>query len=139
MSLSDSISLRIETSELARLAAFLTGFCERHGLPPDVDMALNLAAEEVFMNVVMHGQGASRVAVSITRNDGDVTLTIQDDAPQFDPLQAPDFDPATPLDQRRTGGLGIHLLRNLMTELHYERVAGNNVLTLKKTIEGTAA
>ena len=62
MSLSDSISLRIETSELARLAAFLTGFCERHGLPPDVDMALNLAAEEVFMNVVMHGQGASRVA-----------------------------------------------------------------------------
>jgi serine/threonine-protein kinase RsbW len=123
-----------------RLAAFLTDFCERHRLPPDVDMALNLAAEEVFMNVVMHGEGASHVEVSLTRGAGDVTLTIKDDAPEFDPLQAPEFDPATPLEQRRTGGLGIHLLRNLMTELRYERVAGNNVLTLKKTIpEGAAA
>jgi anti-sigma regulatory factor (Ser/Thr protein kinase) len=33
------------------------------------------------------------------------------------------------------GGLGIHLVKNLMDEVTYERRAGMNVLTLKKSIE----
>jgi anti-sigma regulatory factor (Ser/Thr protein kinase) len=132
-----AIRLRNETAELARLSAFISEFCEREELPPDFDMALNLVAEEAFMNVVMHGfeqQGGNELSFTLTRDEQAVTLIVEDSAKAFNPLEAPEFDPATPIEQRRAGGLGIHLLRNLMSELKYDRVDGKNRLTMRKLI-----
>lgn len=134
---STAISVRNETGELRRLSEFVSQFCEQQELPADFDMALNLVAEEAFMNVVMHGyeqRGAHEFQITLARDDRHVTLTVEDDAKPFNPLAAAEFDPATPLEQRRTGGLGIHLLRNLMTELHYEYVGGKNRLTMRKAL-----
>ena len=134
---SAAILLRNETAELARLSAFISEFCEREELPPDFDMALNLVAEEAFMNVVMHGfegQGAHTISFTLAREGSVVSLAVEDEAKAFDPLQVPEFDPATPIEKRRAGGLGVHLLRNLMNELHYERVDGKNRLIMRKII-----
>jgi anti-sigma regulatory factor (Ser/Thr protein kinase) len=136
-STSYAIRLRNETVELARLSAFVSEFCEREQLPPDFDMVLNLVAEEAFMNVVLHGfeqPCGSDLSFTFTRDEQAVTLIVEDAAKAFNPLEAPEFDPATPIEQRRAGGLGIHLLRNLMNELQYERLEGQNRLTMRKLI-----
>lgn len=133
MTAADSISLSLDTAELERLTAFISAFCERKGVE-GLDMVLNLVAEEVFMNVVRHGAGASSAAVNLRRDAGAVVMVTEDDAAEFNPLLAPEFDPATPLEQRRTGGLGIHLLRSLMDTVDYQRVSGKNVLTMRKSI-----
>lgn len=131
------IVLQNKTEELARLSAFIAAFCERQALSGEFEMALNLVAEEVFMNVVMHGhpfQGGHEVGVTLTRQGDQVELCVEDDGGEFNPLNAAEFDPATPLEDRRIGGLGIHFLRNFMTELHYERSGGKNRLTMRKNI-----
>lgn len=92
------------------------------------------------MNVVMHGfeqQGGSDLCYTLTRDEQAVALIVEDSAKAFNPLEAPEFDPATPIERRRAGGLGIHLLRNLMNELRYERVNGQNRLIMRKLIPST--
>jgi serine/threonine-protein kinase RsbW len=123
-----SVTLGNDLAELARLAAFITAYCEEHGIP---SMDLQLAAEECFVNAVKHGS-ADRVDLSLDLQDNTVALTVEDNGLAFDPLSVPRFDPKTPMDQRRAGGLGIHLIRNLMDELHYQRVSENNRLTMRK-------
>ena len=42
--------------------------------------------------------------------------------------------PAIAAEDREIGGLGIHLVRQLMDEIRYERVEGKNILTLVKKV-----
>ena len=63
---------------------------------------------------------------------GGVLLEVEDDGKPFDPLQAPPPDLTLPLEKRPIGGLGIHLIRNLMDEVTYARVGGRNVLKMAK-------
>ena len=51
-----------------------------------------------------------------------------DDGRAFDPLCAPEADLGVPLEERRVGGLGIHLLRKLASEIRYHREDGRNHL-----------
>ena len=64
-----------------------------------------------------------------------LTMTIADDGVPFDPLgaEAPDVD--APLEEREIGGLGIHLVRNLVDDASYHRRIDRNVMTLVKDIE----
>ena len=64
-----------------------------------------------------------------------LTVTIADDGVPFNPLSAgaPDID--APLEEREIGGLGIHLVRNLMDDVSYHRRIDRNVMTLVKDIE----
>lgn len=112
--------------------AFVTAYCGRHGLPA---MELNLVAEECFINIVEHAfedSAGHRIELSLEVQDGTVTMTFEDDGVAFDPLSVPEFDPATPMEQRRVGGLGVHLVRNIMDEVRYERVGGKNRLTMRR-------
>ena len=43
------------------------------------------------------------------------------------------MDLSLPLEQRPTGGLGIHLMRSMMDRIHYRRSGGNNLLRLEKS------
>jgi len=62
---------------------------------------------------------------------------VEDDGKPFDPLQAPPPDLSLPLERRPIGGLGIHLIRNLMDEVSYARVGGRNVLKMVKHLSSS--
>ena len=67
--------------------------------------------------------------------DGVLTLVIKDHGAPFDPTQHTEVDVEAGLDERQTGGLGIHLVKAIMDTMHYERSAdGYNVLTLTKKL-----
>lgn len=53
----------------------------------------------------------------------------------FDPTNAPDADITIPIEERAIGGLGIFLIRSIMNEVSYQRLDGENRLTMKKYIE----
>jgi acyl-CoA thioester hydrolase len=60
--------------------------------------------------------------------------TVQDFGREFDPLSLPIPDLSASLDERKVGGLGIHLMRSLMDEVKYRRVDGKNLLSMRKRI-----
>lgn len=130
-----TLELRPEIGELARLATDFADFAAQHHMPADVVNALQLSLEEVVTNVIVHGYkqtGNKTVAVRLAARPGELVVEVEDEAPAFDPLAraAPDLD--LPLEERPIGGLGIHLVKNLMDAVTYQRDGHRNRLTLTK-------
>ena len=124
-------------SEIERLAEELTRFANQHGVQPETVGALNLALEEVVVNVIMHAYpqgGAHEIRVDVTAERDRVTAEVVDDGVAFDPLQQTEPNLALPLAERPVGGLGIFLTRRVMDDLHYSREAGRNRLTMAKKV-----
>ena len=116
--------------------ALLAAWAERE-LPADQLFAFDLALEEVFTNLAIHARGPVmplRVAVRLEAGDGEVLLEICDDGDPFDPLSAPAPDLESPLEDRRIGGLGVHLVRRFFPDVRYERIDGRNVLSLRRPL-----
>jgi len=61
-------------------------------------------------------------------------LTISDNGPPFDPFARAAPDTTLSIEERQIGGLGIHLVRQMMDEVSYERREGRNVTILTKRI-----
>ena len=128
-----------DAAHLAQLTAFVQQFCSSAELPPAQVLAFELALEEVFMNVVMHGTAAGAlrlVEVSLALTGDGLTMTVEDDGPGFDPLSLPTPDVTASLADRRVGGLGVFLVRQRMDAVSYARVAGRNQLRMTKHLTG---
>jgi serine/threonine-protein kinase RsbW len=100
----------------------------------DTNFAIRLAVEEAFNNIVMHGYAdkPGPVVIQAEAKNGEIVVTLQDQAPPFSPDQAPVPDLSVGLDERKIGGLGWYLIRQVMDEVRHELVAGGNLLTLVK-------
>lgn len=124
--------------ELPALVEFLQRVWQDWALPDAAAFPFELALDEVFMNVVMHGttpDGSPREVSVLLRHAGSaVTMVMEDDGPAFDPLtlDAPDID--APIEERELGGLGVFLVRELMDELSYAYTGTHNQLTMRKVV-----
>jgi anti-sigma regulatory factor (Ser/Thr protein kinase) len=122
-------------SELGRIMTAVEEFGAQNGLSGEVIYALNLAVEELFTNTVSYGyadKGAHTIDIRLDADAAGVQLEIEDDAREFDPLKAPTPDTSKPLEERPIGGLGIHLVRQTMNEVRYDRRGNRNIVTLRK-------
>jgi serine/threonine-protein kinase RsbW len=59
---------------------------------------------------------------------------MDDDGREFNPLQIPPPELDRPIEERKIGGLGIHLVRDMSEKIEYQRNQGHNQIqiTLKK-------
>ncbi len=73
-----------------------------------------------------------RIVLRFTHAPSELTAEVEDDGRAFDPLAraAPDIE--QPIEEREVGGLGIFLVKKLMTEVAYRRDGGKNILTMTK-------
>ena len=120
-------------AELERLEAEISSFCQSCALSGEVAFDLNLALEELFTNAVRHGgcEGMDdAVHIRLRRQTGGVRVEFADRGRAFDPATAPAPNLDAPRNERRPGGLGIHLVRQLMQELRYERAGEWNRITM---------
>jgi len=140
MTTETALTVRNDLAELVRLNAFLQQFWEDNGLPGDIAGDVNLALEEVFLNVVHHGftdTAEHTIVVRLAVEEGYVALTVEDDGIPFNPLDAPLPDIESPLEERQIGGLGIHLVRQVMDGVEYAREGQRNRLAMTKRIGAT--
>ena len=126
---------------LQRLSERLDAFAERYSLAPDVRRDLHLSIDEVVNNIVRHAQPRHPdVVIQLSLLADTLQIRIADDGDAFDPTGRPDPDTTLSLDERPIGGLGIFLVRQLMTEVQYRRLRGRNRLTLRRRLSaGTAS
>ncbi len=126
-----------EESRLQEAMAFLHGFWQTESLPDELLFPFELALEEVFMNVAMHGggeQGPATVWLELERADGRLNLSLSDDGRAFDPLALPTPDLDAPLEERPVGGLGVYLVREMMDDVSYSYQGGRNCLSMWKSL-----
>jgi serine/threonine-protein kinase RsbW len=93
------------------------------------------SVDEWVTNVVVHGYDGVSGPVDVeVRGDGaDVVVVVRDAAPVFDPATAPAFDRDLPLTERRFGGMGIALIRDLCATFEHQALpAGGNQVTFRR-------
>lgn len=124
--------------EIRTVTAALGEFFEQQGLPPEPLFSTQLSLEEIFTNVASYAHDDDReheVEIIFSREDETITVEILDDGYPFNPLEdAPELDVESSLEDRRIGGAGIMLAKQLMTELRYQRNGARNHLTMIKRI-----
>ena len=128
------IVIRNSIAELANLRDGLERIGAKLGVPGKPLMQLQVALDEVASNVIKYGWpdgGNHELRVRITGQQDRIEVEIVDDGREFDPRLAPPSEPQ-PAGRRQPGGLGIHLVKQLVDRLDYERVGGRNRTVMTK-------
>lgn len=127
---------------IADVAALVDDLAARLGLTKDVVADVQVALDEVLSNIARHGarDGRTPVVSVRLRIDADaVEVEVEDDGRPFNPLSLPSPDLTAPLEERRPGGLGVHFVRRLMTDVGYSFVDNRNRLVLRRRLAEHAA
>lgn len=133
----NAITLDGQQTELPRLAEWVGLQCETLQVPESVRFELDLVLEELVSNVINHGEVEGEkeaIRVDLSRRDGELVITVVDTGRQFDPTQSAAPDTTAHVDERRVGGLGLHLVRGYMDNVTYDRVGDENHVVLRKTL-----
>lgn len=119
---------RLQAWKQAR--AFVESFCDGAGVPRETCLKANLVLEELFLNTVKHGHRGGSDApiwITLTAEDGHVSLGYEDNAPPFNPFSAARREMLEALSHaRREGGLGVILAHALTATADYSYVFGRN-------------
>ena len=107
----------------------------RHNCPQYLQNQIDIAVEEIFMNIARYAYKPANGNVVICICIGEeIVIRFEDTGKPFNPLEqaAPDLD--KPLAERKIGGLGIFMVRQLMDKIVYSFVDNKNVLIIRKKI-----
>ena len=132
-----SIVLTNDIKEVTKLIAFVEDVCETVQMDEATTMQMKIAIEEAVVNVINYAYPVGMrgdVTIEAASNDVRLKFTIIDSGKPFDPTVHADVDTKLSAKDRRIGGLGIHIVRQMMDSMNYERVGKLNVLTLRKKI-----
>lgn len=126
-------------SELFRVTRIVDDLAVAHRLPSDVVADVNIALDEVLTNIIAYGydregEGGREIRVRLRVDDDLVEVEVVDDGRPFDPTAGAPADVNAPLRERRVGGLGIHFVKRLMTDITYARVGNQNRLVLRRRL-----
>lgn len=128
-------------SDLSRLVAvreLVRSAADEAGAGEACTADLVQAVDEAVTNAIIHGHAgqAGWVEVAVSTVGDRFVVTIEDDAPAFDPTTVPAPDLSIHPRARRPGGMGIHLARLCIDEMAYRpRPGGGNILTLVRRFE----
>lgn len=122
---------------LTAIFEFTAELFARERIDPQLLPVIDLAVEELFTNMVKYGQGSKAdVRIEMTGIEGGVEVTlIEYDVEPFDVTKSPDVDIGLPIEERKPGGLGLHLIRKLLDSIEYEytKESRRSRITFRKT------
>jgi anti-sigma regulatory factor (Ser/Thr protein kinase) len=136
MSFMKKINVPALTENLDKMLDFILTGVKELKLESKLLYQLRLASEEALVNIINYAYGNMtgniEIAFKFDPESKNLTIQISDWGKPFDPLSQPEPDINIDYEQRKIGGLGIHMIRKIMNEVNYERINDKNVLTMKK-------
>lgn len=115
---------------------FLQAFFVKYDIPRVISFPVSLATEEIITNCIKYNPcGGGRIAVTLEHKGKYLELTIIDGGTAFNPEDAPEPDINSPLPERKTGGLGLFLAKQIMDRIKYLYEDGKNIVILRKNLE----
>ncbi len=125
------------TENLALIREFVSAIGEQAGFSENETMKLALAVDEACTNVIEHAyqnEASHEVTVRVTVDDEEVAFEVIDRGRGFDPAQEPALPVEELIRRRRSGGLGLRLIRTIMDDVQYRIVPGqmNELRMVKK-------
>lgn len=126
-----------DLKEITVLVDFVKDLCKELALPIETEMNINLALEEAVVNVIMYAypvQEPHDILLKVSSDENQLIFLLTDKGSFFDPTMVADADLTLSIEERPIGGFGIFLIRRIMNEVSYQRLDGENRLTMKKSL-----
>ena len=121
---------------LNKVLAFIDEQLEANNCPMRVMLEIDVAAEEIFVNVASYaytsGVGSVAIEVNFEEQPKAVAIRFIDSGIPYNPLEKEDPDVTLPAEKRGIGGLGVFMVKKSMDEVTYEYKDGKNHLTIRK-------
>ena len=131
----EKLTIKAKLENLNDVTAFVERQLEQMDLPMKTQMQIDLAVEEIFVNIASYAyspeDGMAIIEVELTE-DPRVIITFIDSGRPFDPLAKEDPDIEQSVEDRPVGGLGIFMVKKSMDDMSYEYRDGCNILTIRK-------
>lgn len=127
-----------DVDNLDKVLAFTEDYLSEMSCPQKVLIQLNIAVEEIFVNIAHYAYGSGKGLATIKYipdDDGQgISISFEDTGMQFDPLAKEDPDTTLSAEERSIGGLGIYMVKKSMDDVRYEYTDGRNILTIYKKL-----
>ena len=118
---------------LAGLYEFSETVMAEEKLPDGVRFPVHLAMEELFVNMVHYNPTVTTdIEVTVTVGDAVTVSLVDNGGAEFDVTTKREVDIDAPLEERKPGGLGVHLVQNLVDTLEYEYQDGRGEVIFTK-------
>ena len=136
--MSRNIVLTNDLQEVPRLNDFVEEVCQDVGFDDAVTTQVKAAVKEAVVNVMEYAYPPGEsgdVSIEAAANDVRLKITIIDSGKPFDPTVQADINTTLTATEHNASGMGIHIMRQNMDSINYERMDSRNVLTLRKKIK----
>jgi serine/threonine-protein kinase RsbW len=129
-----SLTLPADINEIPRVSSELEALMRTHGFQDEDILDTQLAVEEGVTNIILHGyeNAGGEVLVLFRASRGIVEIQLEDQGIPFNPLTLPEPDLDSDVEDRKIGGLGIFLIRQVMNDIQYRFEDGKNILVMVK-------
>lgn len=125
---------------LDEVVGFVDSELEACDCPIRYQLPIDVAVEELFTNIASYSYtpdvGTATVRVEVTNDPLAVIITFVDHGVPYDPLKKADPNLDVEVEDRSVGGFGIFMVKNSMDEINYEYRDGQNILTIRKNLQG---
>ena len=103
-------------------------------------LKLHMIVDEIFSNISEYAYGDTKGDVKVSyKYDGKkdaVTITFTDEGTPYNPLSSEEPDITLSAKERKAGGLGLFMVKNVVDDIRYEYADGKNILILTKIVGG---
>ena len=132
------LMIEAAVDRLEEVLAFVDTALEELDCPMKAQMQIDVATEEIFVNVASYayapGTGDVRIQIGADPGTRTFTVTFTDSGIPYDPLQKEDPDVTLSAEKRDVGGLGIFMVKKSMDRVAYRRENGQNIFRMEKQI-----
>ena len=130
------LQLRNRLEEIDRANGAFSVFANALDLPAAPRQQVCLCLDEMLVNIISYGYPDGEehlIDLHVVAGEDELVITLSDDGIPFDPFNREEPDTGLSVEERPIGGLGVHLVKNLMDNCHYERRGEHNVVQLSKS------
>lgn len=112
-----------------RVWDFINCQTKKAALSPKITNRAQIVVDEIYSNIRQYS-GATKAQVSCHIDGEQMVLVFKDDGVAYNPLLSQTPDTALAATERNPGGLGIHMVKELASDLSYAYADGYNVLSV---------
>ena len=113
-------------------------FAKSNALPKKTTGVIRMVFDELLTNIISYAFGDDKqhkISIHVSMMNDSVVMVIADDGSPFNPFQMESPDTEASIEDRDIGGLGIHLVSEMLDQVNYQRKVNQNVVTLVKGID----
>lgn len=134
----NEMTLAAKIENMDEATAFINEELERGGCPMKKLLQINIAVEEIFVNIARYayapGEGDVTIACAVEADPLCAVIRFADSGVPYNPLAKEDPDISLSAEERSIGGLGIYMVKKSMDAVEYEYADGQNILVLRKRL-----